>query len=150
MSTCALEAGAISGHPHKTRHPFVAPGCQLLTDTSMLEQHKRLDFKGALTELNDTGDPSSLNLNNSLDVVFLFDVLVPNGNALSCFEFKLELRNTLEGHRLTAGPGSRVSESPLPIPGALGPLQRRRGLQAALRASPRLAKFPGAALDGTQ
>ena len=97
ISTCALEAGAISGHPHKTRHPFVAPGCQLLTDTSKLEQHKRLDFKGALTELNDTGDPSSLNLNNSLDVVFLFDVLVPNGNALSCFEFKLELRNTLEG-----------------------------------------------------
>lgn len=53
-------------------------------------------------------------------------------------------------HRLIAGPGSRVSEFLLPNLGALGPLQRRRGLQAALGASPRLAKFPGAALDGTQ
>ena len=62
MSTCALEAGAISGHPHKTRHPFVSPGCQLLADTSMLEQRTDLDFKWALTELKDTWDPSSLNL----------------------------------------------------------------------------------------
>ena len=54
MSTCALEAGTISGHPHKTRHPLVSPGCQLLTDTSMLEQSTDLDFKWALTELKDT------------------------------------------------------------------------------------------------
>lgn len=53
-------------------------------------------------------------------------------------------------HRLVRAPGSRVSEFLLSTPGALGPLQRRRGLQAALGASPRLAKFPGAALDRTQ
>ena len=52
--------------------------------------------------------------------------------------------------RLIAGAGSRGSEFLLRIPGALGPLQRRRGLQAALGASPLLAKFPGAALDGMQ
>lgn len=45
----------------------------------MLERYKRLDLRCALIDPKDTQD-LSLSLKHSLDVVFLFYVLVPNGN----------------------------------------------------------------------
>lgn len=65
--------------PTQNQQACASPPCQPPTYTSMLERYKRPDLRCALIDPKDTQD-LSLSPKHSLDVVFLFYVLVPNGN----------------------------------------------------------------------